>query len=331
MLRTQSEPDGGAVHNIASQLLVSLASQTVRDFLPPSEFYNLLTQNGMDFFTGVPDSLLKDFCAYVSFDCFDRPPLVLIVCRPLRCGCLSRARSRCVHPGDGQCAQAEPRHHCQRRCCLASALGRFQRITHRAGIVFRRRRHQSGHGLPPGNAQVPCGLHAELGYASRLIPTASTPFADSLFCRNALPGFGNTVNPLLSLADPKARACLHADLPQCPLLEDPGLTVRLCGGCQVYSIPMLLLIGWRGEPGKKDEPQHIVQGARFDIISAACRLIPPASFDIAQSLKFEPPHACAVCCVRVCAGKVMNSLLTVMNIQYEVLPDYIEVNCFGLS
>ena len=44
-------------------------------------------------------------------------------------------------------------------------------------------------------------------------------------------GFGNAINPLLSLCDPK-----------------------------VYSIPMLLLIGWRGEPGKKDEPQHIVQG-----------------------------------------------------------------------
>ena len=29
---------------------------------------------------------------------------------------------------------------------------------------------------------------------------------------------------------------------------------------QVYSIPMLLLIGWRGEPGKKDEPQHMIQG-----------------------------------------------------------------------
>lgn len=28
----------------------------------------------------------------------------------------------------------------------------------------------------------------------------------------------------------------------------------------VYSIPMLLLVGWRGEPGKRDEPQHIVQG-----------------------------------------------------------------------
>ena len=28
----------------------------------------------------------------------------------------------------------------------------------------------------------------------------------------------------------------------------------------VYSIPMLLLVGWRGEPGKRDEPQHMIQG-----------------------------------------------------------------------
>ena len=28
----------------------------------------------------------------------------------------------------------------------------------------------------------------------------------------------------------------------------------------VYSIPMLLFVGWRGEPGKRDEPQHVVQG-----------------------------------------------------------------------
>jgi phosphonopyruvate decarboxylase len=28
----------------------------------------------------------------------------------------------------------------------------------------------------------------------------------------------------------------------------------------VYSLPMLLLIGWRGEPGKRDEPQHRIQG-----------------------------------------------------------------------
>ena len=44
-------------------------------------------------------------------------------------------------------------------------------------------------------------------------------------------GLGNTVNPLLSIADE-----------------------------EVYAIPMLLLIGWRGEPGIKDEPQHIKQG-----------------------------------------------------------------------
>lgn len=44
-------------------------------------------------------------------------------------------------------------------------------------------------------------------------------------------GEGNIVNPILSLAD-----------------ED------------VYSIPMLLIIGWRGEPGIHDEPQHKKQG-----------------------------------------------------------------------
>lgn len=44
-------------------------------------------------------------------------------------------------------------------------------------------------------------------------------------------GLGNIVNPFLSLVDPR-----------------------------VYKIPMLLLLAWRGEPGKKDEPQHKVQG-----------------------------------------------------------------------
>jgi len=50
-----------------------------------------------------------------------------------------------------------------------------------------------------------------------------------VFMQNS--GIGNAVNPLLSLVDPR-----------------------------VYKIPMLLLMGWRGEPGKKDEPQHKVQG-----------------------------------------------------------------------
>jgi phosphonopyruvate decarboxylase len=44
-------------------------------------------------------------------------------------------------------------------------------------------------------------------------------------------GIGNAVNPLLSLADEK-----------------------------VYRIPMLIVVGWRGEPGIKDEPQHKKQG-----------------------------------------------------------------------
>lgn len=44
-------------------------------------------------------------------------------------------------------------------------------------------------------------------------------------------GLGNTVNPLTSLVDP-----------------------------EVYKVPMLLVVGWRGEPGFKDEPQHVKQG-----------------------------------------------------------------------
>jgi phosphonopyruvate decarboxylase len=37
----------------------------------------------------------------------------------------------------------------------------------------------------------------------------------------------------------------------------------------VYSIPMLLLVGWRGEPGKRDEPQHRAQGQATPGILAA--------------------------------------------------------------
>lgn len=44
-------------------------------------------------------------------------------------------------------------------------------------------------------------------------------------------GIGNAVNPLASLADE-----------------------------HVYSVPMLLLIGWRGQPGTGDWPQHELQG-----------------------------------------------------------------------
>ena len=44
-------------------------------------------------------------------------------------------------------------------------------------------------------------------------------------------GMGNTLNPLLSLSNK-----------------------------EVYSIPMILLIGWRGDPSVKDHAQHKKQG-----------------------------------------------------------------------
>ena len=53
-------------------------------------------------------------------------------------------------------------------------------------------------------------------------------------------GLGNMINPLLSLADK-----------------------------EVYGIPMIVMIGWRGEPGVKDEPQHIKQGrVQNDLLNA---------------------------------------------------------------
>jgi phosphonopyruvate decarboxylase len=53
-------------------------------------------------------------------------------------------------------------------------------------------------------------------------------------------GLGNAINPLLSLCDP-----------------------------DVYSIPMIVMIGWRGEPGVKDEPQHVKQGKiQLDLLDA---------------------------------------------------------------
>lgn len=62
-------------------------------------------------------------------------------------------------------------------------------------------------------------------------------------------GFGNAVNPLLSLADR-----------------------------EVYGIPMVVLIGWRGQPGVADEPQHVKQGRVMEAMIAAmdlpCAVLP---------------------------------------------------------
>ena len=58
----------------------------------------------------------------------------------------------------------------------------------------------------------------------------STKKAGCVYLQNS--GIGNAINPLISIAHNK-----------------------------VYSIPMLLLIGWRGSPRSYDEPQHEAKGA----------------------------------------------------------------------
>jgi phosphonopyruvate decarboxylase len=117
-----------------------------------ADVYALLRATELDFFTGVPDSLLKDFCAYVT----DHVPTA----------------DHVIAANEGN--------------AVALAMGHFL-----------------GTGKPA-----------------------------LVYMQNS--GIGNAVNPLLSLADP-----------------------------EVYSIPMLLVIGWRGEPGVKDEPQHVKQGRRM--------------------------------------------------------------------
>lgn len=71
-------------------------------------------------------------------------------------------------------------------------------------------------------------------------------------------GLGNTVNPLTSLADP-----------------------------EVYKVPMLLVIGWRGEPGVKDEPQHVKQGrvtlGQLDVLEIPYWVL-DASSDVGSTL-----------------------------------------------
>ena len=117
--------------------------------LDPKRFYDTLAENGVDFYAGVPDSLLKDFCALVT----DTAP----------------SQRHVITANEGG--------------AMALAAG-YHLASRRFGCVY---------------------------------------------MQNS--GFGNTVNPLTSLVDP-----------------------------EVYAIPMLLVVGWRGEPGKKDEPQHVKMG-----------------------------------------------------------------------
>lgn len=62
--------------------------------------------------------------------------------------------------------------------------------------------------------------------AGYYLSTKKTPV---VYMQNS--GIGNALNPIVSMLD-----------------------------TEVYNIPILLIVGWRGQPGKKDEPQHIKQG-----------------------------------------------------------------------
>lgn len=117
--------------------------------LQPAKYLDVLQKAGVTFFTGVPDSLLKEICACITVS---------------------------LRPEDHVIAANEG-------AAVGLAIGHY-------------------------------------------VGTSSVPL---VYMQNS--GLGNTVNPLLSLASP-----------------------------EVYGTPMVLMVGWRGEPGHKDEPQHVHQG-----------------------------------------------------------------------
>ena len=117
--------------------------------ISPKFFIEVLASHNIDFFAGVPDSLLKNICAYIT----DNLP----------------KEQNIIAANEG------------------GAMG------------------------------IAAGYHLATGK----IPV--------VYMQNS--GEGNIINPLASLTDK-----------------------------EVYNIPVLLLIGWRGRPGVHDEPQHIKQG-----------------------------------------------------------------------
>lgn len=117
--------------------------------ISPKFFVDKLGELGIDFFAGVPDSLLKNICAYIS-DNMD-----------------------------------------EQHNIIAANEG--------------------------GAVGLAAGYHLATGRVG------------CVYMQNS--GEGNVINPLASLTDK-----------------------------EVYNIPVLLLIGWRGRPGVHDEPQHVKQG-----------------------------------------------------------------------
>lgn len=123
--------------------------EKVRNMVSPKFFIDTLKSFDIDFYAGVPDSLLKNICAYIT----DNLP----------------AEQNIIAANEG------------------GAMG------------------------------IAAGYHLATGK----IPV--------VYMQNS--GEGNIINPLASLTDK-----------------------------EVYNIPVLLVIGWRGRPGVHDEPQHVKQG-----------------------------------------------------------------------
>lgn len=117
--------------------------------IAPKDFIETLRTGGVEFYAGVPDSLLKNLCAYITDTI--------------------RRENNIIAANEG------------------NAIG------------------------------LAAGYHLATGKTG------------CVYMQNS--GEGNIVNPLLSLMD-----------------------------ADVYKMPMLLIIGWRGEPGVHDEPQHVKQG-----------------------------------------------------------------------
>lgn len=96
------------------------------------------------------------------------------------------------------------------------------------------------------NGNPPAGGHVQAANeggavglaAGRYLATGKIP---AVYMQNS--GLGNAVNPLLSLADR-----------------------------EVYALPLLLLVGWRGQPGRHDEPQHLKQGRVTEALLAAMEI-----------------------------------------------------------
>ena len=163
--------------------------------LPQREIFDLSVENKIEFFTVVPDSLMKDFCAVIEES--------------------AEKDKHVISANEGN--------------AIALASG-YHLATGKIGLVY---------------------------------------------MQNS--GLGNAINPLVSLADEK-----------------------------VYGMPMLLVIGWRGEDGVPDEPQHKKQGLitlslldnlgiPYKVLSKEEENIESMIFDLSKSI-FEKniPHAIVV-------------------------------------